>query len=82
MIALHKYKHKITKIIIQCVLNGQYFVFVRKIKFGFISIKVIGHIFFHNNIYKITLQLIYKIKYLQKQPLIVLGTLDDDQRWG
>ena len=30
MITLHKYKHKITRIIIQCTLNGQYFIFVRK----------------------------------------------------
>ena len=45
MIALHKYKHKLTWIIIQCTLNGQYFVFIRKIKFDLISIKVIGNIF-------------------------------------
>ena len=45
MIALHKYKHKIRRIIIQCTLNEKYFVFARKIKIDLISIKVIGHIF-------------------------------------
>ena len=46
MIALNKYKNKITRITIQCTLNEEYFVFVSNIKFDLISIKVIGHILF------------------------------------